>query len=198
MLQEIADDDGGVGFTSHRRCQHEPCHTDPVPFDDPGQHGAQLVRRRVVGVVTELLDGVGERGVREDEREALHRPVDATLGCCLAYCARRRRTAGQPLDRFPVIVVETFDHRFQLLVGGGPEGAIEQAEGLQPRSHLVHAARRYRRLAMTIGETRAHAVRGRGDRASPPRSPIPPAIEAWTDRMEKGGCDRSVGSRYTK
>ena len=53
---------------------------EPVALDDAGQHGAQLVARRVVGVVAELLDAVGERGVGEHQGDALHRAVDAPLG----------------------------------------------------------------------------------------------------------------------
>ena len=82
-----------------------------VALDDAGQHGAQLVARRVVGVVAELLDAVGERGVGEHQGDALHRPVDAALGGRGADRLGRRLAAGEPLDRLAVVVVERLGRR---------------------------------------------------------------------------------------
>ena len=43
------------------------------------------------------------------------------------------------LDGLAVVVVEGFDRRDELVVGGRLERAVEQAERLHPVLHLVHA-----------------------------------------------------------
>jgi hypothetical protein len=50
-----------------------------VTLDEAGEHLAELVARGVVGVVTELLDAIGEARVGEHDGDALERAVDAAL-----------------------------------------------------------------------------------------------------------------------
>jgi multiple sugar transport system ATP-binding protein len=52
-----------------------------------------------------------------------------------------------------VIVVERPDDGVELLLGHRSEGAVEQAQRLQARLHLVHGARRYRRPAPSLGRS---------------------------------------------
>ena len=96
-------------------------------------------------MVTELLDAVGEGGVGEDEGDALHRPVDASLRRGSPQRLGGGLAAGEALDGLPVIVAERGDDRVQLLVRRRPQGPIEQPERLQAGLHLVHGPRRYRR-----------------------------------------------------
>jgi hypothetical protein len=144
VLEEVADDGRRGGLTGERRGEHQPRHPEPVALDDAGEHGTQLVARRVVGMVAELADAVGEAGVRQHEGEALHRPVDAPLGGRGAHRLRRRLPAGEPLDGLPVVVAEGGEDGVELLVRRRPQGPIEQSERLQAGLHLVHGPRRYR------------------------------------------------------
>ena len=145
VLQEVADDGRRGGLADERRRQHHLRDAEPVALDEPRQDGAQLVARRVVGMVAELLDAVGQRRVGEHEGEALHRPVDAPLGRRGTDRLRRDGAAGDPFDRLAVVVAEGGDDGVQLLVGGRPQCPVEQSERLQAGLHLVHGPRRYRR-----------------------------------------------------
>ena len=149
VLEEVTDHGRGVGLARQRRGQHQARRAQSVAFDDAGQDGTQLVAGGVVGVVTELLDAVGQRGVRQHQGDALHRAVDATLGRGLADGVRRGVTAGQPLDGLSVVVTEGGHDACQLVVGGRAQGPVEQPERLQAGLHLVHGPRRYRSSAPT-------------------------------------------------
>ena len=61
VLEQVADDGGGGGLAGDGRGEHHPGDRQAVALDDAGQHLAQLLARRVVGVVAELLDAVGQR-----------------------------------------------------------------------------------------------------------------------------------------
>ena len=111
----------------------------------PGSTARSWSVRRVVGVVAELLDAVGEGGVGEHEGDALHRPVEAALGAASRMACGDVLAAGESLERLAVVVVERLDDGRQLVVGRRPQSAVEQPERLQAGLHLVHGARRYRR-----------------------------------------------------
>ena len=108
----------------------------------PGQDLAQLVGGRVLGVVAELLDAVGEAGIGEHEGDALERAVESPRGDRLADARRRRLGADQLGEGVAVVVVEGADGAGELFVGGGGEAAVEQPERLEAVLHLVHGRER--------------------------------------------------------
>ncbi len=141
-LQEVADDRRGWGLAGDGRRQHDARGRDTVALDDPRQHRLELIGRRVVGVVAELGDAVGQAGVGEDGGDRLHAAVDA------ARLHRRPDAVSveridERVETLAVIVVERLDRRGEFLVGGGLERSIEQAERLHPVLHLIHGPRRY-------------------------------------------------------
>ena len=132
--------------------QHQPRQAEAVALDDAREHGAQLLARRVVGVVAELLDAVGECGVREHQADALQRPVDAALRRGRPQRVGGGLTAGEPLERLSVIVAERGDGGIELLVRRRPQRPVEQSEGLQAGLHLVHGPSSYRGDALGGGQ----------------------------------------------
>jgi hypothetical protein len=79
-------------------------------------------------VVAELLDAVGEGDIGEDHRQALHRPVDAPLGGGGPDRLGRGLAVGEPLDRFPMVVVERLDQGGELLVRRRADRPVEQPQ----------------------------------------------------------------------
>ena len=74
----------------------------------PGQHALSSIGRRVVGVVAEFRDAVGQAGVGEHGRDRLHAPVDA------ARLHRGPDTIGveridERVETLAVVVVERLD-----------------------------------------------------------------------------------------
>ena len=119
---------------------------DAVALDEAGQHVLELIGRRILGVVAELLDAVGQAGVGEDGRDGLHAAVDPT-GLDGGPDTVGVERLDERLETLTVVVVEGFDGSGQLVVGGRLERAVDQAERLHPVLHLVHAQRRYRASA---------------------------------------------------
>ncbi len=78
VLQQVADDRRGRRFTGHGGGEHDAGHGDAVALDDAGQHVVQLRGRRVVGVVAELGDAVGQAQIGQHGSDCLHAAVDAT------------------------------------------------------------------------------------------------------------------------
>ena len=114
-----------------------------MALDHAREDLAQLIARWVVGIVAELFDAVGERGVGDHGGDRLHPAVDAS------GADRFTNTVGRHLldkrrQAVAVVLVECLDRGRQLFVGGGFERPIEQAECLHPVLHLVHDGRRYR------------------------------------------------------
>ena len=106
-----------------------------VSLDDAGQHLPQLIARRIVGVLTELLDAVGEARVGEHHGDALHRAVETALGDRLPNRVGIEIVASYQLTcRIAMLVIERGDDGGQLVVGRRLERAVEQAKRLQSAS----------------------------------------------------------------
>ena len=131
---------GGGGLAGDGRGEHHPGDRQAVALDDAGQHLAQLLARRVVGVVAELLDAVGQRRVGEHDGDALHRAVDPAL-------ARRRRGSpsgvASPLDDSRSSASRWSSSRPATAAVSSSSDVcadrpVEQPERLQPGLHLIH------------------------------------------------------------
>ena len=142
-LQQVADDRRGGRIAGDGGGQHDAHAGDAVALDEAGQHVLELIGRRILGVVAELLDAVGKAGVGEDGRDRLHAAVDPT-GLHGGPDTVGVERLDERFETLAVVVVEGFDGRRQLVVGGRLERAVDQAERLHPVLHLVHAQRRYR------------------------------------------------------
>ena len=119
---------------------------DATPWrsTSPGQHRLELIGRRVVGVIAEFGDAVGQAGVGEHGGDRLHAPVDAARLHARLRIAASVERLDERVEAFAVVVVERLDGGDELVVGGGLERAIEQTERLHPVLHLIHGPRRYR------------------------------------------------------
>ena len=77
-LQQVADDRRSWRIAGDGGGEHDPHVGDAVALDEARQHVLELIGRRILGVVAELLDAVGQAGVGEDRRDGLHAAVDPT------------------------------------------------------------------------------------------------------------------------
>ena len=77
VLQQVADDCGRRCFASHGGSEHDSGNGDAVLFDNRREYFFELISRRVVGVVTELLDASGEGAIGNDRCDCFHGAVDA-------------------------------------------------------------------------------------------------------------------------
>ena len=170
VLEQVADDGGGGGLAGDGRGQHHPGDRQAVALDDAGQHLAQLLARRVVGVVAELLDAVGQRRVGEHEGDALHRPVDAgpsTPPRGSPPASPRRPTTRSSASRWSSSRASTAAASSSS--DAARIDAVEQPERLQPRLHLIHGRATLsldrRQRPATGCHTRYHPAHGhRGSR----------------------------------
>jgi hypothetical protein len=119
-----------------------------VALGDAGEHVLELLGRRVVGVVAEFLDAVGEAEVGDDRSDRLHVTVDAPGPDGGPHPLGRRRL-DERLEALAMILVERFDRGGEFFVGGGLERAVQQSERLHPVLRLIHVARRYLRAQET-------------------------------------------------
>ena len=110
-----------------------------------GRDLAQLVGGRAIGIVAERLDAVGQTGVGQDQRDALHRAVEAALGECGADAVGVGFGTDELVDRLSVIIAQGAEHRGEIVIGHVGERTIEETEVLEAGLHLIHVVRRYRR-----------------------------------------------------
>ena len=113
-------------------------------FDDWREHFLELIGRRVVGVLAELLDASGEGGVRNDRRDCFHGAIDAAGLDGGAHAVDIEFAFDERLKAFTMIVVERLDGRGQLFVGGGLDRAVEETQRLHAVLDVIHGQRRYR------------------------------------------------------
>ena len=142
-LEEIADHGRCRGFTGDRGCEHQLGHRQAVLVDQAGQDLAELVARRMVGILAEFGDAFGETGIGQDQGDALQRAVETTTGRGLAQLRRVGLATDEFVDRFAVFVGKLFERSREFGIGCVGERAVEQAECLEASLDVIHVVRRY-------------------------------------------------------
>lgn len=178
VLQQVANNCGSGRLTDHGGSQHHLRDFEAVALDEAGRHCLELLGGGILGVIGELLDAIGEAFVGENERQALHRAVEAALGRSGPHSVCVGLSGSDELvERVAMFFRQCLDNRHEGVIGHVRKRAVEQPEGLEAGLHLIHGIRRYRR-----NET---------ERAKISSAVVLAGVVPWGDANNPSGCRRS-------
>jgi len=102
-----------------------------VGLDEARKGLLELFGRRVIGMVSQLLDAVGQAGVGDHQGRSLHGAVESPPP---ERCSDRggvRLGAEEFVERLAMFVVERLDRGVEVGIGRSGERAVEQTESLE-------------------------------------------------------------------